>query len=80
MHGTERVKVLKWTLFSFYRATLLVGIIVVLTVLELKKLMIITYAVREVRVRYVIRNKCLGFYDIKGNKRYTFFMNSSIKL
>ena len=27
----------------------------------------------------VIINKCLGFYDLKDNKRYILFMNSSIK-
>ena len=28
----------------------------------------------------VIINKCLGFYDLKGNRRYIFFMKPSIKL
>ena len=28
----------------------------------------------------VIINKCLGFYDLKSNKRYIFFMKFSIKL
>ena len=26
----------------------------------------------------VIINECLGFYDLKSNKRYIFVMNSSI--
>ena len=28
----------------------------------------------------VIINKCLGFYDLKSNKKYIFFMDSSIKI
>ena len=40
-----------------------------------------SYVVREERVRSRYdHNKCPRFYDLKSNKRYIFFMNSSIKL
>ena len=30
--------------------------------------------------RDAIINKCLGFYELNSDKKYIFFMNSSIKL
>ena len=74
------LKVFKRTLFPFCQAVLL--LIVVLAWLELKKNCFVKKfdVVREARVRYVIKNECLGFYDLKSDKKHTLFMNCGIKL